>query len=453
MTTINPPSDAAPSARPAGGARLRPLRARWDRLDGRVRLILVVFGLVLLCGAIQFIFLTARTQWSTQTVAGTPPICGTWQITSGTLKGPDPLAEFQLGGIAAPAHDDVWVVGNSVTGDGAPDTPDETPLTLFAHWNGSGWEGMPGNERSSPEIYQLRSGTGGLYIHLNTALALAKDNVWALGESTRGSLAVHWDGQAWSMVPSANAGSSGYRTYLYDSVAVDTNDLWAAGSSYDHHTPFIVHSTGQDWAAMYHYTTPATVTVELLGITAAGKDNLWAVGYNDTRTLVMRPVGDDWTVVPSPNRCGGHNVLRGVAAAAADDVWAVGGCKEDANTVDAPYQPLITHWDGTAWTLVPVPAAVDALPDALLTDVTALAPDNAWAVGSYQDGALLLHWDGSAWTGSTLPSPDPAQAFTAGHLAAVSPDTIWLVGGLGAPNQPPTTGIAARFRPAACAGP
>jgi type II secretory pathway component PulM len=73
MTTMNPPSDAQP-ARPATGARLRPLRARWNRLDGRVRLIVIVFGLVLLCGAIQFIFLSARTQLSTQTVAGTPPI-------------------------------------------------------------------------------------------------------------------------------------------------------------------------------------------------------------------------------------------------------------------------------------------------------------------------------------------------------------------------------------------
>ena len=451
MTTSNPPT-AAQTARPALGP-IPALRARWDRLDLRLRLVVIILALVGLCAGIQFVFLTARTQWSTQTVAAAPPLCGTWQVTSGTLKGPDPLAEFRLGGVAALANNDVWVVGNTVTGDGDPETPDETPLTLFAHWTGSGWNGMQGNERSSPEIYQLRSGTGGLYIHLNTALGLAPDDVWALGESTRGSLALHWDGQAWSIVPSENVGSSGYRTYLYDAVAVDKTDLWAVGSSYDHHTPFIVHSTGQNWTSAFHYTTPATVTVELEGVTAAGKDNLWAVGYNDTGTLVMRSQGADWAVVPSPNRCQGHNYLKGVAAAAAGDIWAVGGCKEDANTVNALYQPLITHWDGTAWSLVPAPGAIDQLPDALLTDVTALAKNDVWAVGSYQGGALLLHWDGTAWTGSTLPLTNAGQVFTAGQMAIAGPDDLWLVGGLGAPNQPPTTGIAARFNRAACAGP
>jgi hypothetical protein len=448
MTTINPPSNAQP-VRPAAGP-ISTLRARWRKLDLRVRLILGLFGLLIACGLINFIFLTPRSQWSMQTVAAGPPLCGTWQIASGTLKGPDPLAEFQLGGVAALANDDVWAVGNTVTGDGDPETPDETPLTLFAHWNGSNWDAAQGDEHSSPEIYQLRSGTGGLYIHLSTALGLARDDVWALGESTRGSLALHWDGHAWSIMPSENVGSSGYRTYIYDAVATAKDDLWAVGSSYDHHTPFIIHSTGQTWGSVFHYTTPATVTVELQGITAAGKGNLWAVGYNDTATLIMHPDDEGWKVVPSPNRCGGHNVLRDATAAAADDIWAVGGCKEDANTVDARYQPLIEHWDGTAWSIVPAPGTIDQLPDALLTDVTALAKDDVWAVGSYQGGALLLHWDGKAWTGSTLPSPDPAQAFTAGHMAVVGSDTIWLVGGLGAPARPPITAVAARFSRAAC---
>ncbi len=446
MTTRNP----ARPARPATGP-IPLLRARWRKLDLRVKIVLGLGVVVLAYALINFIFLTVHAGWSTQTVAAAPPLCGTWQVTTGTLRAPDPLAEYRFGGIAALGKDDVWAVGDSITGDGQPDTPDETPLSLLAHWDGSNWNRIDGGERANPEIYQLRTGTGGLYIELNAALAQAKDDVWAVGESTKGSLVVHWDGQAWSMMPSENVGSSGYRTYLYDVAAAAKDDLWAVGSSFDHHTPFIVHSTGQAWASAFHYTTPATVTVELQGVTAAGAGNIWTVGYTGTNTLVMHSAGTDWQVVASPNRCGGHNTLRGVAAAGADDVWAVGGCKEDVTTVDAPPQPLIEHWNGTAWSLVPAPATIDQLPDALLTAVAALAPDNVWAVGSYRGGALLLHWDGTAWTGSTLPNADPAQEFTAGHLAVVSPDESWLTGATGAPNKPPTAAIAARFTRAACA--
>lgn len=446
MTTQNP---ASPARRVAGP--IPTLRARWRKLDLRLKIVLGLVGIALAWWLINLIFLTPHAEWSTRTVAATPPLCGTWQVTTGTLRGPDALAEYRFGGITALGSNDVWAVGDSITGDGKPETTDETPLALLAYWNGSNWDRIDGGERVNPEIYQLRTGTGGLYIELNAALAQAKDDIWAVGESTKGSLVVHWDGQAWSMVPSANAGSSGYRTYIYDLAATAKDDLWAVGSSFDHHTPIILHSTGQAWESAFHYTTPATVTVELQGVTALDKDNIWTVGYTDTRTLVMRPTGDDWQVVASPNRCGGHNALRDVAGAAADDVWAVGGCKEDATTaVGVPSQPLLEHWDGTAWTLGTLPAAIDQLPDALLTDVTAIAKDNVWAVGSYQGGALLLHWDGTAWTGSTLPNADPAQAFTAGHMAVVSPDEIWLAGASGAANKPPTAAIAARFNRAAC---
>jgi hypothetical protein len=68
---------------------------------------------------------------------------------------------------------------------------------------------------------------------------------------------------------------------------------------------------------------------------------------------------------------------------------------------------LIFHWDGAAWSAV---SGLDTLlPPAhgvqqVLYDVYALAPDDVWAVGtegysSGSDGHLLaLHYDGSAWT-------------------------------------------------------
>ncbi|HYS44322.1 MAG TPA: hypothetical protein VEM32_10130, partial [Geobacteraceae bacterium] len=43
--------------------------------------------------------------------------------------------------------------------------------------------------------------------------------------------------------------------------------------------------------------------------------------------------------------------FESVAALAPDDVWAVGSRQPSF----AEFQPLIEHWDGTAWSVVPGP--------------------------------------------------------------------------------------------------
>ena len=61
------------------------------------------------------------------------------------------------------------------------------------------------------------------------------------------------------------------------------------------------------------------------------------------------------------------------------------------------------HWDGTAWTITPSPAA------GTLTGITARSASDVWAVG-YTTGpqTLTLHWDGTTWT--TVPSPNVGSA-------------------------------------------
>ena len=58
------------------------------------------------------------------------------------------------------------------------------------------------------------------------------------------------------------------------------------------------------------------------------------------------------------------------------------------------------HWNGAAWQ--PVAAPEGASGTGALYAVTALAPDDVWAVGfeATSDGdtnALTIHWDGDAW--------------------------------------------------------
>jgi len=112
-----------------------------------------------------------------------------------------------------------------------------------------------------------------------------------------------------------------------------------------------------------------------------GRDTLRVV-VGELGTILVRD-GDDgeWELFG----CGTVLPLWGAWVSAADDVWAVGG---DGFMRD----PVLCHYDGSAWTMVELPATtVDSKG---LFKVFGVAPGDVWAVG---DAALLLHWDGSAW--------------------------------------------------------
>jgi hypothetical protein len=127
-----------------------------------------------------------------------------------------------------------------------------------------------------------------------------------------------------------------------------------------------------------------------------------------------------------------------MAAGAANDVWVVG---DWAGRTGAIYRTLIEHWDGTAWHIVQSPNPTD---NAGLFGVTALAPQNAWAVGSYAGArpghrfwpqrTLILHWNGKTWQRVRSPNPPDKNLGTSSHhdglaaVAAVSARNVWAVG-------------------------
>jgi hypothetical protein len=111
----------------------------------------------------------------------------------------------------------------------------------------------------------------------------------------------------------------------------------------------------------------------------------------------------------------------------ATDVWAV-GLGSDEHTFPVP--PLVEHWDGTTWSIVPSPSAG---PDYnIFVDVEAIGPNNVWAVGFYggygspNSRALVEHWDGTSW--SVVPHPAETVTSSFSAVAAVGPDDVWAIG-------------------------
>ena len=142
-----------------------------------------------------------------------------------------------------------------------------------------------------------------------------------------------------------------------------------------------------------------------------------------------------WQVVPSQNpqpHLVTDSEFASVSMGSAADGWAVGTFLA-ANAVG---HPLAEHWDGTAWTRVPAPMPSGT--QAGLAGVDELSTGNAWAVGNSANGSpgegnidnepLIEHWDGSAWSivnGVTLPS---GSTGVLNAIGGTGPDDLWAVG-------------------------
>ncbi len=173
----------------------------------------------------------------------------------------------------------------------------------------------------------------------------------------------------------------------------------------------------------------------LRGVASVGSDDVWAVGSwsprpDLTRTLIEHWNGTRWSKVPSPNPGPVRNLLIGVAAAGPDDVWAVGWRFDDASTP----RTLAVHWDGSSWAVAPT---VDPDPGgAGLNAVVVVSPDEVWAVGG--QGAfnaegnfprtLAERWDGSSWTAVPTPSPGGEGMELSAVTRVPGTDHLWAVG-------------------------
>lgn len=101
--------------------------------------------------------------------------------------------------------------------------------------------------------------------------------------------------------------------------------------------------------------------------------------------------------------------LASIWGASPTQIWAVGN--EDSKT-------LVKLWSGTSWSDIPAPSPGTS---AGLLGVGGTASNDAWVVGTYSNGSslgtLTEHWNGSNW--QVVPSPNPvsgAEAVTIGRV-------------------------------------
>lgn len=227
----------------------------------------------------------------------------------------------ELAGIKAFSASDVWTVGRTV--------PAVDGRTLAMHWNGSAWSVASTPSPSTRD-------------NLLTALdGVTANDLWAVGyyrdppygNPAQHSLVLHWNGAAWSRVPSPDVGT--VQTRLRDVAAVSASDVWAVGST-----------------------------------------NVNSVGANDS-SAVLHWNGSNWTAVTPPALAS----LWAVTAVSSTDIWVAG------NTADG--QEQLANWRGSGWTITPVQGgSATAVPN--LTGLAHLAPGTVCAVGQVFDSATSI---------------------------------------------------------------
>ena len=129
-----------------------------------------------------------------------------------------------------------------------------------------------------------------------------------------------------------------------------------------------------------------------------------------TRPLIERWNGRGWSVVPSPAKP--HTIasaLVAVSCATRKSCMAVGNSRASTTS---PTVPLIEHWNGSRWSVVPSPAPRGST-GTYLNAVSCSSAKVCIAVGNYTSSftsgsALVARWNGSKWM--LMSSPNPGRA-------------------------------------------
>jgi hypothetical protein len=296
--------------------------------------------------------------------------------------------------VSADAVDDAWAIG------------EDYPQSVVLHWDGSAWGTVP---------FEIPSGDT---VGLTSVTAISPNDVWVVGELGEGvgvskTLTEHWDGSAFTIVPSPNV------TTRADSLAAVSasapNDVWTVGDATSGDLPIIEHWDGTQWSLVPMKRSDAGMT----SVHAIAPDDVWAAGFSGGPDFAVHWNGHHWHNSKLPgfgemagtssddlwaaaghqifhwngtrwsSRRQGPDIFASVTVPGATDVWAVGWVGYSRP------KPVVAHWDGQRWTKYTVLMGGQL---GFIEDISAVSPTDIWAVGRVAGGSgIVLHWDGTSW--------------------------------------------------------
>jgi hypothetical protein len=323
------------------------------------------------------------------------------------------------------AADNAWAVGSSASAGARS--------TLIQQWNGSSWSIVPSPNGDEPINFL----TGVSALSPTNVWAVGYTNDGNGFESQSFNLILHYNGTVWTEVPSPNPPLDNNQpnypvsNELYGVHAVAANDVWAIGHTFtiSAEQTLALHWNGTAWT---NVPTPHRSRYSRLrSVDSAAANDVWAVGEiqrrGTQRSLTQHWNGTTWTTVASPNESLNVDYVLGVSVVGSGDAWAV-GYHNHVFGFSQVNQTTSYRWNGSKWSLIDAPDLSQE--NNYLFDVLGLSATNAWAVGFWDTGfqlrTLTEHWNGTSWT--VVPSPNRSTYIDELVALDAAPNALWAVG-------------------------
>jgi hypothetical protein len=309
---------------------------------------------------------------------GTSGLASHWNGMSWASQHLGGLHSPELNSVAAISTEDVWAVGGVIVQD---------QFRGFAsHWDGTAWHRAPVPGPAAE-------------MTLEDVSMAATDDVWAVGRyfsvtpggRERGGILIHWNGSRWSKVASLPGTSLAAVTAPKPGRVL----VLAQGRG----RPYLITSTNGAWRTVLLPPVPAgtrCVGRDLDAAPAIVVGTCRSGGRSDPYIAERRPDGT-WRVPSIPLSASLLGVDQGVAT------WTVGG----SGPATARRSVILRRGGNGAWFRVQAPNPGRSS----LLSVSSRRFGDAWAVGWHRprshpgDLPLALHWDGAAWSRVPVPIP------------------------------------------------
>ncbi|MGO9874508.1 MAG: hypothetical protein ACLPVY_11970 [Acidimicrobiia bacterium] len=302
--------------------------------------------------------------------------------------------------------------------------------TLVEHWDGTSWTIVP---TPTPTVRPVAAPV--VTPTLNAVSCTGPTSCFAVGYTASDALIEQWDGTTWSLlsspVPHIHLGIA----VLQGVSCTSATDCFAVGVAFD--TSLAKANSAVPNSITEHWNGTAWTILARPSAVPTNKayfgelDNLYSVSCTTTSCFAVgdsalpeRWDGSRWSLSPLAATTS-NSSLDAVTCPSPTSCYAVGTA---APLLDESDNPLVEHWDGTHWSILPAPTPVGINVHAAFTSISCPSPADCRAVGSYDFislfgpnpgtvKALMEHWNGKSWSLTANPTPPGAVLW---YLSAVS---------------------------------
>jgi hypothetical protein len=245
------------------------------------------------------------------------------------------LSAYDAADMAVIGPENVWVVGSADEGSDVGEA---------RHWNGTTWQ------------------TVAMPFPAHRVVATSATDAWATGETATQPLVAHWNGTSWksSKLPTVPIpdGQTGF-SYFNDIVALASDDVWAVGRLYwgsgeeeiarhgdsaaeesEHNRPVLMHWNGHKWSL-----TLGPEGDFAMSVAPDGNGSIWYSTFNDD--YVHLAADGTTTTVPVPTPAGRTQApdIRALAGVpGGTKVLGVGEVVPDYGTGDESWDGVVEQY-------------------------------------------------------------------------------------------------------------